>query len=139
MKDLKKLHGDNIAAQVMARAEEGLPKMWVAHHALRLRRERPEWFGAEAAYTPLLAEGPKNDHVIAYLRGDSLAVVVPRLTVKLGGAWREARITLPRGRWLNVLTNGEIDGGRVAVKSLLNSFPVALLVRRDDNKEQSNA
>ncbi len=139
MKDLKKLHGDNIAAQVMARAEEGLPKMWVAHHALRLRRERPEWFGAGAAYTPLLAQGPKSDHVIAYLRGDSLAVVVPRLTVKLGGAWRETNIMLPKGRWLNLLTKLEIDGGRVAIKNLLNSFPVALLVRKDDNKEQGNA
>jgi (1->4)-alpha-D-glucan 1-alpha-D-glucosylmutase len=134
MKDLKKLHGDNVAAQVMARAEEGLPKMWVAHHALRLRRERPEWFGAGAAYTPLPAEGPKSDYVIAYLRGDSLAVVVPRLTVKLGGAWRETSIMLPRGRWLNLLTKLEIDGGRVAIKNLLNSFPVALLVRRDDNE-----
>ncbi|HUZ93716.1 MAG TPA: malto-oligosyltrehalose synthase [Edaphobacter sp.] len=139
MKDLEKLHGDNIAALVMARAEEGLPKMWVVHHALRLRRERPEWFSAEAAYTPLLAEGPKCDHVIAYLRGDSLAVVVPRLTVKLGGAWKETSIMLPKGRWLNLLTKLEIDGGRVAIRSLLNSFPVALLVRKDDGKEQSNA
>jgi malto-oligosyltrehalose synthase len=139
MKALKKLHGDNISAQVMAQSEEGLPKMWVTHHALRLRRERPEWFGAEAAYAPLLAEGPKSDHVIAYMRGKSLAVVVPRLTIKLGGAWRETSIVLPRGRWLNVLTGFELEGGRVAIKSLLNNFPVALLVRRDDGKEQSNA
>jgi (1->4)-alpha-D-glucan 1-alpha-D-glucosylmutase len=139
IKDLKTLRGDNVATQVMARAEEGLPKMWVVHHALRLRRERPEWFGAEAAYTPLGAEGPKSDHVIAYMRGDSLAVVVPRLTVKLGGSWRETSIVLPRGRWLNVLTNVELDGGKVSIKNLLNSFPVALLVRRDDNKDQSNA
>lgn len=139
MKVLKKLHGDNISAQVMAQSEEGLPKMWVTHHALRLRRERPEWFGAEAAYAPLLAEGPKSDHVIAYMRGKSLAAVVPRLTVKLGGAWRETSIVLPRGRWLNVLTGFELEGGRVAIKSLLNNFPVALLVRRDDGKEQSNA
>ena len=139
MKDLKSLHGENIAAQVMARAEEGLPKMWVVHHALRLRRERPEWFGAEAVYTPIPAEGAKSDHVIAYLRGESLAVVVPRWTVKLEGAWRETSIMLPRGRWLNLLTKLEIDGGRVAIRSLLNSFPVALLVRKDDSKEQSNA
>ncbi|GGG88925.1 malto-oligosyltrehalose synthase [Edaphobacter dinghuensis] len=139
MKALKKLHGDNIAAQVMARSDEGLPKMWVVHHALQLRRERPEWFGADAAYTPLPVDGPKSEHAIAYLRGDSLAVVVPRLTVKLGGVWREASIVLPRGKWLNLLTKTELNGGRVAVRSLLNSFPVALLVRKDDNKEQGNA
>lgn len=139
MNDMKKLHGDDVAAQVMARAEEGLPKMWLVHHALRLRRERPEWFGAEADYRPLLADGPKAEHVISYLRGDSLAVVVPRLTVKLGGAWRETSLMLPRGQWLNLLTNQEIDGGRVTVKNLLNAFPVALLVRKDEDKEQSNA
>ncbi|MDW5267760.1 MULTISPECIES: malto-oligosyltrehalose synthase [Acidobacteriaceae] len=138
MKDLRKLHGDNIAAQVMARSEEGLPKMWVIHHALQLRRERPEWFGADAAYTPLLVDGPKSEHAIAYLRGDSLAIVVPRLTVKLAGAWREASIMLPKGRWLNLLTKLEIDGGKVAIKNLLNGFPVALLVRKDDSKEQSH-
>ncbi len=81
----------------MARADEGLPKMWLVHQALQLRRERPEWFGAEAAYTPLAVEGSKSEHAIAYLRGDSLAVVVPRLTVKLGGAWRETTVMLPEG------------------------------------------
>ncbi len=52
---------------------------------------------SEAAYTPLAVEGSKSEHAIAYLRGDSLAVVVPRLTVKLGGTWRETTVTLPEG------------------------------------------
>jgi hypothetical protein len=33
----------------------------------------------------------------------------------------------------------ETEGGKVTIKSLLNSFPVALLVRKDDDLEQTNA
>ncbi|HEV2709319.1 MAG TPA: malto-oligosyltrehalose synthase [Edaphobacter sp.] len=144
LKDLRELHGSDVAAQVMARADEGLPKMWVVHHALQLRRDQPQWFGPEAAYTPLSVEGPKSEHVIAYLRGDSVAVVVPRLTVKLGGAWRETSIMLPKGRWVNHLSRVETEGGKVMARNLLNSFPVALLVRKGDEGnvsggEQSHA
>ena len=46
--------------QVMERAEEGLPKLWMVHQALQLRREHPEWFGAEAAYVPVTAEGAQS-------------------------------------------------------------------------------
>jgi (1->4)-alpha-D-glucan 1-alpha-D-glucosylmutase len=144
LNDLQRVNGDNIASQVMARADDGLPKMWVVHQALQLRRERPEWFSAEAAYTPLVVEGAKSEHAIAYLRGDSLAVVVSRLTIKLGGAWRETAVTLPEGRWVNRLTQSEVEGGRVTIKSVLGGFPVALLVRNDDSRkddgeEQGNA
>ena len=83
--ELKKMTGHDVAAQVMARADEGLPKMWTIHQALELRRERPEWFGAEADYTPLEVDGAKHDHVIAYLRGEDVVTVVPRLTLKLDG------------------------------------------------------
>ena len=76
-------------AKVMARADEGLPKMWTIHKALQLRRERPESFGAEADYVPLMVDGAKHDHVIAYLRGEDVVTVVPRLTMKLGGVWKD--------------------------------------------------
>jgi (1->4)-alpha-D-glucan 1-alpha-D-glucosylmutase len=134
--DLKKIEKNNdVAARVMARADEGFPKMWVTHQALQLRRERPEWFGAQAGYTPLSVEGPKSEYAIAYLRGGSLAVVVPRLTAKRGGAWRETTVALPGGKWVNRLTGASTEGGKVMIRNLLNDFPVALLVRKD----QSNA
>jgi (1->4)-alpha-D-glucan 1-alpha-D-glucosylmutase len=139
LEHLKKKGDHNIAAQIMEHAEEGLPKMWVTHQALQLRREKPEYFGAEAAYTPLAVEGSKSEHAIAYLRGDSVAVLVPRLTVKLSGIWRETTITLPEGTWVNRLTGLASHGGKMAVKALLNDFPVALLVRKGRSEGQSNA
>ena len=132
--ELKAMRGDDVAARIMELADEGLPKMWTIHQALQLRRKRPEWFGAEAAYTPLVVNGAKRDHVIAYLRGDTVATVVPRLTVKLIGTWRDTTVALPEGRWRNRLTGAVVDGGRVAVKSLLRDFPVALLVREDEGE-----
>ena len=96
----------------MMRTDEGLPKMWTIHKALELRRERPDWFGAEAEYTPLEVDGAKHDHVIAYLRGEDVVTVVPRLTVKLDGSWKDTIVVLPKGRWRNRLTGGRCGGWR---------------------------
>jgi len=127
--ELRQLSGDDIAAQIMRRADEGLPKMWTIHQALLLRREHPEWFAAEAAYTPLRAEGARADHIIACIRGDSVIAVVPRLILRLDRAWRRTRLTLPEGLWKNRLTGIRIEGGSNEVQSLLPDFPVALLTR----------
>jgi (1->4)-alpha-D-glucan 1-alpha-D-glucosylmutase len=127
--DLKQLNGGDAAAQVMARAEEGLPKMWTIHKALQLRRERPKSFSAEADYVPLMVDGSKHDHVIAYMRGDDVVTVAPRLTLKLDGAWKDTVVTLPEGRWKDRLTGVIVEGGEVEVKGLLKDFPAALLAR----------
>jgi (1->4)-alpha-D-glucan 1-alpha-D-glucosylmutase len=127
--ELKQMSGDDVAIKVMTRADEGLPKMWTIHKALELRRERPEWFGADADYIPLMVDGAKYDHAIAYLRGEDVVTVVPRLTVKLAGVWKDTTVTLPEGRWENRLTGARVEGGEVGIKGLLKDFPVALLVR----------
>ncbi len=131
-------HGD-VAAQVMARADEGLPKMWTIHQALHLRREKPECFGAEAEYTPIEVDGVKHDHVVAYLRGEDVVTIVPRLTLMLDGAWKDTIAVLPRGRWRNRLTGVSLDGGVVSMKLLLKDFPVALLVREGAGTDENDA
>ena len=137
--ELKQMTGEDAAARIMYRAEEGLPKMWTIHKALQVRRERPECFSAEAAYVAMEVDGTKHDHVIAYLRGDAVVTVVPRLTLKLDGAWKDTVVTLPEGRWRNRLTGGSVDGGTILVKSLLKDFPVALLVKNSEGDGRSNA
>jgi len=116
------------AAQVMDRSDEGLPKLWVVHHSLQLRKEHPEWFGAEADYVPLRADGAASDRVIAYQRGSQVLTVAPRWSHK-EKAWEETSIEVPSGRWKNRLTGAEIAGGRVLLGELLKKFPVALLTR----------
>jgi (1->4)-alpha-D-glucan 1-alpha-D-glucosylmutase len=129
LREIKSLPAAQGAADAMRRAGEGLPKLWTIYQALRLRRERPESFGADAAYTPLEVEGAKAGHTIAYLRGDGVATVVPRLTMLLAGDWQKTVVLLPEGRWTNRLTGASVAGGRAAVGELLRDFPVALLVR----------
>ncbi|HWZ51578.1 MAG TPA: malto-oligosyltrehalose synthase [Granulicella sp.] len=123
-------------SQVMERAPEGLPKLWTIHHALKLRRERPEWFGAAAAYTPLAVTGEKSEHAIAFQRGDSVVTVVPRWTMTLATDWSDTALDLPShdrqnspARWINRLTGRTMDAGRIAIADLLQEFPVALLAR----------
>jgi (1->4)-alpha-D-glucan 1-alpha-D-glucosylmutase len=137
--ELKDMTGGDIAAQVMMRIDEGLPKMWTIHKALELRRERPDCFGAEGEYTPLEVDGAKHDHVIAYLRGEDVVTVVPRLTLKLDGAWKDTIVVLPKGRWRNRLTGGVVAGGVITMKMLLKDFPVALLVREGAGADENDA
>jgi len=115
--------------EIMQRMDVGLPKLWVAHSALCLRREHPEWFGAEAAYRPIVAEGSKSDHLVGYQRGDYVAVLVPRWPLKLNGNWSSTTVELPPGRWKNVLTHEIVMGGRLRIQAVLRHFPVALFTR----------
>ena len=114
---------------VWSRIEEGLPKLWTIHHALRVRRERAAALGDDGGYTPLKAEGDKSSHLVAYMRGDSVIAMVPRLVFKLDRNWCNTSIELPAGNWTNQLSGSALKGGRLRVGDILKSFPVALLTK----------
>jgi (1->4)-alpha-D-glucan 1-alpha-D-glucosylmutase len=114
------------AADAMARADEGAPKIWLVSRLLEARRSRPELFGG-APYEPLAATGSRSGHLVAFARG-KLVVAVPRLVVGLGGDWGDTSIELPAGTWSDVLTGHAFEGGGpVALRALLADFPVAVL------------
>jgi (1->4)-alpha-D-glucan 1-alpha-D-glucosylmutase len=121
--------------ELLARMDEAVPKLWLTAAALRLRRELPEAFGPDASYLPLLAAGDRQDHVVAFGRGERVLTVAPRLVVGLGGAfvdwdWGDTRLPVPPGRWRCQLSGHVVDGGgEVALDDLLAAFPVALLTR----------
>ncbi len=109
-------------------------KLLVTVSALRLRREHPDWFtGPEAAYTPMTAEGPASDHVIAFARSGGAITVATRLPVTLrdNGGWADTSLLIPRteGGWRDVLTGQPYAGGATALADLTARFPVALLER----------
>jgi (1->4)-alpha-D-glucan 1-alpha-D-glucosylmutase len=114
---------------IMQRMEEGAPKLWVIQRALTLRKERPGSFGRDGTYTPLLAVGHYAEHCIAFLRGQDVITIAPRLPFTLAGKWQETTLELPEGHWNNVLSGEVIDGGVHKLATLLSIFPVALLVR----------
>lgn len=113
--------------QILARMDDGMPKMWVLHRALSLRREHPEWFGPEADYTPLMVTGRRADHVLGFLRGNRVAAVIPRWNLRLGGNWSGTAIHLPNGHWKNLLTHDLLNGGSIPMQALLQRFPIAFL------------
>ena len=115
--------------EVMARIDDGMPKLWLIRNGLALRRRRPEWFGAQAGIEPIGVSGARRDHVVAFMRGESVITVVPRLVAKLAGDWRDTEVELPRGDWANQLTGELLQGGPARVADLMRRFPVALLAR----------
>jgi (1->4)-alpha-D-glucan 1-alpha-D-glucosylmutase len=118
------------ASEVMRRSDEGLPKLWTIYHALRARREKPESFGDDGAYTPLHATGNRAAHLIAYMRGNNVLVLAPRLVLRLGAGWDNTQIALPEKNWQNRFTGAVLSGGDVAVNKIFEEFPVALLVEQ---------
>jgi len=117
--------------QVWQRRDEGLPKLWLIHRTLALRRAHPEWFGAEATYEPLWARGPKAGHVVAFVRSSRLVAIVPRLVLGLREGWGETELRLPAGSWQNTLTGEECGQGVCRVGDVLRRLPVGLLTRKD--------
>jgi len=129
------------AADAMAWADEGAPKLWLTVRALDVRRRLEPLFAGGASYRPLVAEGDQADRVVAFVRGDAgvadagvaaagVAVVVPRLTMGLRDGWGDTSVELPAGRWTDALGGSTFTGGNpVALAGLLAEFPVSLLVR----------
>jgi (1->4)-alpha-D-glucan 1-alpha-D-glucosylmutase len=118
-------------AELLARVTEGRPsvddtgvaKLWVTRQALRIRRERPDWFGS---YQPVQAMGSARDHLVGFDRGGAITLAT-RLPVRLAaaGSWGDTRLTL-RNRYVDQLT-GRRAQGDVLLSELLADYPVALL------------
>jgi (1->4)-alpha-D-glucan 1-alpha-D-glucosylmutase len=109
--------------QILAREEEGLPKLWTIRQALRVRERLGD-------YARMPVAGAKREHVIAFQRGE-VACVAPRLVLGLGGDWGDTTVDLPRGPWFNELSGSAVAPGPARVGDLLAKFPVAMLVRSD--------
>jgi (1->4)-alpha-D-glucan 1-alpha-D-glucosylmutase len=108
--------------EIVARMDEGLPKLWVIRQSLRLRKQG---FGE---YRPLWASGPKSRNLVAFQRGADVIVATPRLAMSAGN-WEDTHLDIPEGRWLDQFTGEVFDGGSTGIGRLLARFPVALLAR----------
>ena len=106
-------------------------KLLVTSRALRLRRDRPEWFTGPTATVRRVRTD--SDHAFAVARGDSsgdhVVAVVTRLAASLQ-AWADERLALPAGTWTDLLTGGALESdGEVTLARTLDRLPVALLTR----------
>jgi (1->4)-alpha-D-glucan 1-alpha-D-glucosylmutase len=117
---------DLAAPDTWAFAEEGARKLWLTARLLADRRAHPERY-LSGRHEPLPARGAGAGHAVAFAR-DGLAVVVSRLVAGLAGGWGDTTVTLPAGRWRDILAGGRCEGGEQPVASLTRTFPVAVLV-----------
>jgi (1->4)-alpha-D-glucan 1-alpha-D-glucosylmutase len=118
---------------------DGGIKMRVTQELLRLRLGRPQLF-VRGAYEPATASGSFADQVVGYFRTleeESVLVLVPRLTAKMGSppigsVWDDTRIEgIPAGSaWRDALTGRAFAGGESwPVRVLFGDLPFAVLVR----------
>jgi (1->4)-alpha-D-glucan 1-alpha-D-glucosylmutase len=103
-------------------------KLWVTTQALHARRERPELFNS---YTPLLVDGPAQDHLVAFDRGGAITLAA-RLPVGIAeaGGWTDTVIMLPVGSYRDALT-GRIVSGELLLADAFTEYPVALLLKEE--------
>lgn len=112
-------------------------KLRLTQELLRFRRQRLSLF-QEGDYAPVTATGRHAERVVAFRRklgAESVVVVVPRLTAKLGApplglVWEDTALSLPEGAhgWRDVLTGGEWRGGKaVGLAELFGTLPLAVL------------
>lgn len=118
---------------VMARMEEGAPKLWLLTRALALRARRPEWFDGAAGYAPLELTGAHAARAVVFARAGRVITCAPRLHVAVArDGWGDTALPLPPGAWRDVLTDARHKGGAaVRLEQLLARFPVAILARED--------
>jgi (1->4)-alpha-D-glucan 1-alpha-D-glucosylmutase len=60
--------------EVMKRSDEGLPKLWVTYHALRIRNAYPESLGERGEYVEIEPKGRKSPHIVAFRRCRSMVI-----------------------------------------------------------------
>ncbi len=133
-----------LLADLLAHWQDGRVKLYATWRALQARAAAPDLF-LQGDYQPLLAEGDRARHLIAFAReheGRWLLAVVPRWVTSLVGAnqppigpavWADTWLPLPAGapsRWRDAFTGRETiaEGGPLAAGDALASFPVALLL-----------
>ena len=108
-------------------------KLHVVREALRLRRAHPDVF-VGGSYEPIHA----GDDITAFSRGDAAIFVTTRrrwgvMAGKqpwaIGAAWKDRTLPFPNGTFRDVLTGQTVEGGTLALETLLKVLPVALLLR----------
>ncbi|MER3431908.1 MAG: malto-oligosyltrehalose synthase [Leptolyngbya sp. ERB_1_1] len=123
--------------KLLEKPQDGQIKLFLTVQALKVRNQFKSVF-LNGEYIPLEATGKFKDHIIAFARkdGDQMVVTIaPRFFTRLiqpdqlpiGEIWEDTTIELPTSGWKDAIANTEFSGSTIALKDVLNHFPVALL------------
>jgi (1->4)-alpha-D-glucan 1-alpha-D-glucosylmutase len=118
-----------------------LAKTWLTSRLLGLRTAYRDAF-AGGSYEPLGTAGAEGERLFAFVRragGEAVTVVVPRLVARMldsegnfrQGVLQDTTVCLPPGHWGHWLDGGAlVPGGETSAASLLEGWPIAVLVQR---------
>ncbi|MDB6003976.1 MAG: treY [Prosthecobacter sp.] len=122
--------------EMLKQWRDGRIKLFVTHHLLKLRRERPSMF-AKGSYSGIAAQGVFADKVVAFERRDGeevLLIIVPRHTAEVGfppvgNAWGNTHLVAPEtgAGWRDLFTAQEHQGETLALRDVLRELPFAVL------------
>jgi (1->4)-alpha-D-glucan 1-alpha-D-glucosylmutase len=113
---------------------KSLPKLYLIKKILKLRQNYPA-FNEPDSYKPIDVFGSSSENLVAFMRGNNIIVLVPRLLVGLNKGWGVTRIIFPDGDWQNVFTDEIVDSKTVKIKDILRDFPVAVFKRKLEKEE----
>jgi (1->4)-alpha-D-glucan 1-alpha-D-glucosylmutase len=135
-----------VVADLLGNLADGRAKLWTMHCALDLRRQEHTLF-RRGEYLALEVAGERQEHVIAFLRGNpasrNVLVVLPRFActlmrgkaqLPLGDAWGTDQLHLPvpaGTHYRNVFTGESVtvsDQQTLALNTVFATYPVALLL-----------
>ncbi|MBI2818624.1 MAG: malto-oligosyltrehalose synthase [Acidobacteria bacterium] len=140
------------AMELLSNWQDGRIKLFITAAGLRLRRSISQLF-LRGQYVPLLGEGAKKDHVVAFARvweGQIVVAMTPRLVARLIGSgdslpvgeriWHQTSMVLPPGfsvhSFQNVFTRetlvlqNSVNPARIPVPEALRILPVGIFVGR---------
>jgi (1->4)-alpha-D-glucan 1-alpha-D-glucosylmutase len=124
----------DFAARAALLDSQGHPKLNAIARILAFRRDYPDLF-TEGEYEPVIAEGPRADHICAFTRrrnGQSILTAVARFPAALEAYpdWEGTSLPGVSGSWRDLLTGREIDSFTAAL--LFARQPAVVLVPRRD-------
>lgn len=132
----KEMENDRISflSESLKHLEDGRLKLFLISQVLQFRKSHEELFQS-GSYIPLTVKGPKEKHVIAYMRQDekqSVIVVASRFLSE-PIEWADTQLEgFVNGTYQEILSGTEIHvtEGKVPVANLLSHLPFGLLTKK---------
>jgi (1->4)-alpha-D-glucan 1-alpha-D-glucosylmutase len=119
-------------ARLMHNWKDGRIKLAITALLLEIRRENEAIFASQI-YEPIAIEGEKAQRAIGYVRGEPgrrCCVFVARFPGQREAdpQWGDTAATIPSENWMDMFTGRLFPGGRIALQSLFDRLPVAVLL-----------
>ncbi len=111
---------------------DGAAKLGLISTCLSVRRRFPRAFSESAGYIPLALDSASETLGLAFMRGEEVITVAPVRPLHVcRQGWGDTTLTLPPGRWRNVLHPGHEAVGQILLDEMGGEERIVLLVKEE--------